>query len=193
VSYQREHDFLLQTLGEALKCEPEAERRTNTHTIHWLTGSGELNAIEPTDFLFIDSIHTADRLASELNVHGPKVARFIAIRGTGAFGESGKCPPEAPCKGLFHAIKPWLNRNPGWFVYSHTDKLYGLTVLGRLEDDRPAELVHPWPPGYGPGTKLKAILAARHQSPPELRLQRQGSSDGPVGRCRLQTAPRANH
>ena len=61
---------------------------------------------------------------------------------------------------MFHALKPWLQANQNWFIYSNTDRQCGLTVLGCLPEDRPAEPVHAWPPGYGPGTKLKGILAA---------------------------------
>lgn len=161
VSYQREHDFLLKTLSDVVKREGDrAGRKTEAHTVHWLTGPGELNAIEPTQLLFIDSIHTAERLTSELAVHGPRVNRFIAMRGTGAFGEAGQCPADSPCKGLLNALKPWMEAHPDWFIYLNTDKQYGLTVIGRREEDRPAKPIHAWPPGYGPGTRLKAILAA---------------------------------
>ena len=57
------------------------------------------------------------------------------------------------------AIREFVLGNPAWFVAYHTPEQYGLTVLSRQEQDRPAKQIHIWPLGYGPGTKLKALLA----------------------------------
>ncbi|MDP6466641.1 MAG: hypothetical protein QF918_02815, partial [Pirellulaceae bacterium] len=43
--------------------------------------------IEPTDLLFIDTIHSAEQLSGELQRYAPNVSRFLIIRGTGNFAE----------------------------------------------------------------------------------------------------------
>jgi hypothetical protein len=162
VSYQREHDILLKRLYELVKAEQDAGRtpHTETFTIHWLDNADELNPIDDTDLLFIDSIQSADRLAGELAAHGPHVRKYLLLRGTGAHGERAEgATNENPALGLFHAIRPWLAANPAWYVAYHTDEEYGITILSCVPEERPAEPVHAWAPGYGPGTELKGLLA----------------------------------
>jgi hypothetical protein len=116
--------------------------------------SPDVSTIEPTDLLFLDTKHTRDRLAGELAKFAPHVARYIVLHDTvlhGARGEDGG-------PGLLAAVKDFLKEQPEWFVASHAAHQYGLTVLGRQERDRPAEPIHLWAPGYGPGTELKHIL-----------------------------------
>lgn len=158
VSYQKEPDVLLKTLAAAITRDAQeaapAERRVATHTIHWGADSAAMNAIEPTDLLYIDSVHSAERLQLELDQHASRVGRFLVLRGTGAFGEvaeGGQSP------GLFAAVRPFLEAHPDWFIVFHTGAEYGMTVLGKQPADRPEEPVHAWPPGFGPGTEFKRI------------------------------------
>ena len=147
VSYQKELDLLVPTVAGLAK--------ESVSTIHAGADSLQINRIEPTDLLFIDTIHSAPRLKAELDLHAPAVRRFIVVRGTGSFGfqsEDRKQP------GLFVALRPFVADHPEWFVYSHTKQQYGLTVLGRLPEDRPERPVQAWPPGKGPGTELQKIL-----------------------------------
>ncbi len=86
----------------------------------------------------------------------PRVTRYIALGGTAGNGNRG----EDGGPGLVDAIKTFVDANPEWFVASHTNEQYGLTVLGRLPEDRPAEKIILWPLGFGPGTELSGMLAA---------------------------------
>jgi hypothetical protein len=77
------------------------------------------------DLLIIDTVHSAEHLRAELDRWTPHVNRWIAIRGTQAFGEKaekGKSP------GLNHAIRE-LIAETSWRRVYHEDTQYGLTVL----------------------------------------------------------------
>jgi hypothetical protein len=116
--------------------------------------SPDVPAIERTDLLFLDTKHTHSRLADELAKFAPQVERYIILHDTvlhGARGEDGG-------QGLLLAVKEFLAANSAWFVAWHAHHQYGLTVLGRQPQDRPAEPIHLWAPGYGPGTELKKFL-----------------------------------
>jgi hypothetical protein len=160
ISHQLEKDVLVATLTEAATHGPGAP--IGTFTVHWGADSLKTNAIDETDLLFIDTVHTADRILAELTLHGPRVRRYIVLRGTGAYGEKGE---RDNTMGLFHGIRPWLEKHPEWFVVWHTDAEYGMTALGCQPADRPPHTVHAWPPGYGPGTELKKMLASMNINP----------------------------
>ena len=145
VSYNVEADILLEALPERFP---------------WVTiealDSPAVAAIEETDLLFLDTEHTYARVSQELQKFAGSVRRFLVFHDTDVHGNAGA--DGGP--GLVQAIKDFLDSHPEWFLASHTREQYGLTVLGRLEEDRPSEKVHLWPPGFGPGTELKALLAA---------------------------------
>lgn len=81
--------------------------------------------IEPTEFLFIDTLHTYEQLIQELNLHHHKVSKFIALHDTTIFGEVG----EWETRGLNYAVDEFLDKNKEWSIIYTTDKNNGLTVL----------------------------------------------------------------
>lgn len=118
--------------------------------------SPDVETIEPTDLLFIDSQHTKARLAEELAKYGPAVRRWIVMHDTQLYRNKG----EDNGPGLVEAIRDYCRANPEWFVSAHTPEQHGLTILSREPIDRPEQPVHLWPVGKGPGTELKAIMAS---------------------------------
>jgi hypothetical protein len=62
------------------------------------------------------------------------------------------------------AIRDFIQANPDWFVYWHTNNQYGLTVLSRVVSEKPQTLMKPWPlmdkegNRCGCGQSLKASL-----------------------------------
>jgi len=107
------------------------------------------------DLLFIDTQHTEKRLAAELSRHTPRCRRFIAIHDTEIYGQNG----EDGGPGLLSAIAQFLIAYPDWFVCYHAKNNHGFTVLSKNPEDRPAEPIMLIPPGAGPGTELKRLLA----------------------------------
>lgn len=122
-----------------------------------LRDSNTVPTIDQTDLLILDTVHNADRLHAELLKYANSVTRFILIRGTGAFGEYAESKEPAP--GLWAALRDFVSDKPDWFVIYSDPKQYGITVLGKQEQDKPETPIIPWPKGVGPGTELATILA----------------------------------
>jgi len=123
--------------------------------------TSEVEKIDETDLLFIDSEHNAECLSRELRTHAGNVRRWIVMHDTKIHCDRGDNGKDGLCK----ALREFLKNSPDWFVYSHTDEQYGLTVIGHNPDDKPEKQVWIWAPGYGPGTELKEILASLGISP----------------------------
>lgn len=121
----------------------------------------EVPEIEDTDLLFLDSASTYAGLMQEFQKYAKNVKRWIVMHDTISYGMSGS--DGGP--GKIQAIREFLKANRDWFVYWHTDNQYGLSVLGRLPQDKPATPIRFWPKGYGPGSELKAILSGLGVNP----------------------------
>ena len=81
--------------------------------------------IKPTEFLFIDTLHTYEQLSQELSIHGKKAAKYIGFHDTKTFetqGEDGKEP------GLWAAITEFCERE-GWDIHLHYPYNNGLTII----------------------------------------------------------------
>ena len=81
--------------------------------------------IEPTDLLFIDTIHSAEQLSGELQRYAPNVSRFLIIRGTGNFAEISE---DRRQPGLLVALRDFMKANPEWSVIEHRMNQYGMTA-----------------------------------------------------------------
>jgi hypothetical protein len=105
--------------------------------------------IEPTDLLFIDTLHTYNQLFSELTMHAAKVKQYIILHDTVTFGtEDEKIYDHASDfikdsaiygiqdsmkNGLQPAINAFLDSKEGqsWTMHMHFKNNNGLTVLKR--------------------------------------------------------------
>jgi glycosyltransferase involved in cell wall biosynthesis len=116
--------------------------------------SMDVDTIDETDLLFIDSQHTGQRMSRELAKFGPKVRKYIVLHDTNIYGIKG----EDGLPGLLIALKNWMIDNPNWFQMYHTDEEYGLTVISTVKSERPLRPITKALPGWGPGTELKHIL-----------------------------------
>jgi hypothetical protein len=155
VSHNTEQDPLrgyLQHLHHTLQLPPSAG---GPRVAKWGEGDSLTTEIEETDMLFLDTYGTGDRLYQELVKHAPKVRRWIVRHDTGIFGERGSDGEP----GLAFAIKRFIEENPEWFIADHTGEQYGLTVLGRLEKDRPPSPITIWPKLDGVGTEFQILMA----------------------------------
>lgn len=125
-TYNTEQDWLMQRL-------PKFERGGVGLAMAPLA-SDQVPKIEPTDLLFIDSRHTYATLYGELQRYAPAVRRYIVCHDTRLHSERG----EDGGPGLLTALRQYMLDHPEWSVVWHTDDQYGLTVLGRLPEDKPA-------------------------------------------------------
>lgn len=106
--------------------------------------------IDKTDFLFIDTLHTYFQLFNELNLHSPRVTKFIALHDTTTYGEqdepfylpvhsvkmSDKAYTTTQKTGLKNAINDFLSltkEGNNWFIFQEYTNNNGLTILKRKE------------------------------------------------------------
>lgn len=97
--------------------------------------------IEPTEFLFIDTLHTYNQLISELNLHSKKVSKYIALHDTTHFGRideqiyahaSDEIKTKSKSKqGLMTAVEDFVASENGksWEIFKIYQNNNGLTVL----------------------------------------------------------------
>jgi hypothetical protein len=94
--------------------------------------------IEETDFLFIDTFHSAEQCKRELALHAHKARKYIGFHDVQTFGEKSELPYEgiAPelvtTKGLMHAIVPFLASHSEWKGGFRTNINNGLLILRRV-------------------------------------------------------------
>jgi len=91
--------------------------------------------IEPTDLLFIDTLHTYDQLFSELYLHAKNVSKYIIFHDTVTFGYVNE--PKTSIKngsgktGLLAAINDVLLPSGEWEIKERFDNCNGLLVVER--------------------------------------------------------------
>lgn len=97
--------------------------------------------IEPTELLFIDTLHTYNQLINELNKHAIKASKYVILHDTEHFGRidekiynhaSGKVKIQPKTKeGLMTAIEDFINSENGklWEIFEIFTNNNGLTIL----------------------------------------------------------------
>jgi hypothetical protein len=99
----------------------------------FLMGDSTKVLIEPTDLLFIDTLHTYEQLTAELSLHPSKVKKFMIFHDTVTFCNQDEIyNPHQKKTGLCPAIDEFLISNPDWRIVERYDNNNGLTVLGRI-------------------------------------------------------------
>jgi len=88
--------------------------------------------IEPTELLFIDTLHYYDQLIQELTLHSDKVYKYIILHDTEGFGEVGYDGNNNVKKGLRYALDEFLDTNKNWAIHEQFKNNYGLTILKRI-------------------------------------------------------------
>lgn len=84
-------------------------------------------AIEETDLLFIDTLHTYKQLLAELQRHSSRVRRYIILHDTSSFGDAGE---DGTRPGLRQAVREFCVGGQ-WRIEAQFPNNNGLTVLTR--------------------------------------------------------------
>lgn len=150
LSHTMDPDMLLNVVQKSLPSSSTVGLRLGI-------SSKDVHEIKETELLYLDSSpHFPNNLKRELELFGPSVTRFIAIKGCkrfGKFAEGHNGDENYP--GLWPTLRQWMADHPEWFVYFNNTEA-DLAVIGRLEQDRPEHERFIWPPGFGPGTNFGA-------------------------------------
>jgi cephalosporin hydroxylase len=96
--------------------------------VDFMVGNSIEIEIEPTDLLFIDSLHTYAHLSRELKCHAVKVSRYIVLHDTETFGAQGE---DGTQPGLSGAVEDFLASNTEWKMRDRLKNNNGLTILER--------------------------------------------------------------
>lgn len=99
------------------------------HYQHRRASTELLWGIEPTQLLFIDTLHTYDQLRVELDRHCVYVSHHIIIHDTLTFGITGE---DRKKPGLLQAIEEFMEVNTAWRVKEVYECSNGLTILERV-------------------------------------------------------------
>lgn len=99
--------------------------------------------IEPTELLFIDTLHTYNQLVAELRIHEGNVSKYIILHDTTTFGRvdeqiyqhaSELVKGQSATKtGLRTAMEDFLAENTNWSILEDLTNNNGLTILKRNE------------------------------------------------------------
>lgn len=98
--------------------------------------------IEPTELLFIDTLHTYSQLKKELSKHAKNVKKYIVLHDTTTYGYTDEPTdwqtPEIMAnyevgniKGLKPAVQEFLEANEDWVLFKEYTNNNGLTILKR--------------------------------------------------------------
>ncbi len=102
--------------------------------------------IEPTDLLFIDSMHTYCHLTYELETFSQKARKYIAMHDTSEpwgdrndveyLGNYSEYPRHynRHKKGLWPAVVDFLHRHPEWTLEERRLNCHGFTILRRIAE-----------------------------------------------------------
>ena len=97
--------------------------------------------IEPTELLFIDTLHTYNQLINELKIHSNKVSKYIVLHDTEFFGRVDEVVYEHASnfvknnpitkQGLMTAVEDFLSTELGqsWELFKIYKNNNGLTIL----------------------------------------------------------------
>jgi hypothetical protein len=111
--------------------------------------------IEPTDMLFIDSLHTYCHLTFELENFASRVRKYICLHHTGEpwgnqndhttyKGNYSEYPSsyDRNKQGLWPAITDFLNKHPEWTLLEHHSNQHGFTILQRIDEKKIPETLY---------------------------------------------------
>lgn len=88
--------------------------------------------IEPTDLLFIDTLHNYNQLSQELLLHANNVTQYIIFHDTTSYEVTGESYTGLSEKGIWKAIVEFLEKNPNWVLKERFTNNNGLTIIERI-------------------------------------------------------------
>lgn len=88
--------------------------------------------IEPTDLLFIDTLHNYNQLSKELKRHADKVKKYIVFHDTTSFENVGESYKGTRELGIWSAIQEFLQLNSQWVLKERFINNNGLTIIEKV-------------------------------------------------------------
>lgn len=108
------------------------------HDYHYIEANTLEIEIEPTEFLFIDTLHQYGQLKKELKLHADKVSRYIAFHDTVTYGQWGQDPSVefgySGGMGIAFAINQFLIMHKEWKVVHDATNNNGLMIIEKQNE-----------------------------------------------------------
>jgi hypothetical protein len=98
----------------------------------FIQGNSLKIVIEPTDLLFIDTLHNYPQLIQELRLHADKVSKYIICHDTTSFEYVGESYDGESYNGIWPAILDFLDGNKEWKIEERFTYNNGLTIISRV-------------------------------------------------------------
>ena len=121
------HAFLVSKARKVVAIDIMATGMPDVEKLNFIVADDLKIEIEPTDFLFIDTMHNYVQLKQELDLHAHKASKYIGFHDTAYFGING----DDGGRGLIPAINEFLETHKEWKIVYQTDNNNGLTIIER--------------------------------------------------------------
>lgn len=93
--------------------------------MQYIMGDSLQIEIEPTDLMFVDTVHSYEQVSGELKRHASKVRKYIAFHDTFVYGLGSE--------NILSAVLEFMMENPEWVLHHYDTENNGLTVLRRKD------------------------------------------------------------
>ena len=100
---------------------------------HFAIGNTLEIEIEPTELLFIDTLHNYIQLKKELELHAGKVSKYIIFHDTTSCENVGESYSGKTERGIWPAIQEFLQSNPQWKMKERFTNNNGLTIIKKIK------------------------------------------------------------
>ena len=114
--------------------EPVRDLVKDTTDFSFAVGNTLEIEIEPTELLFIDTLHNYAQLKKELELHASKVSKYIIFHDTTSFETIGESYSGNPEIGIWPAIQEFLKENPQWMIKQRFTNNNGLTIIKKASN-----------------------------------------------------------
>jgi len=119
-------DIKWKDIAEAVKEETE---------FIFIQGDTLTEIIDPTELLFIDTLHNYTQLKEELRLHAPSVSKYIIFHDTTTYAYIGESYEGNREIGLWPAISEFLEENKEWNIKERLTNNNGLTIIEKTSND----------------------------------------------------------
>jgi hypothetical protein len=140
-----------------------AEKHGKARLVYHQGDTHAVPIIEPTDLLFIDTVHTFEQIKAELDRHADRVRKYLVFHDTVTFGQTYH---PTGGRGILPAIQEYFAAHPEWELAEEHSNNNGLMIWRRKEQqalpetpptaDEPA--IVPAPAGDDLERRIEAIL-----------------------------------
>ncbi len=107
-----------------------AEQLNKDFTFTCVSTIAEKLEIEPTDLLFVDTLHTYNQVITELKMHSNKVRKYILFHDTSSHPSNAKSVEYE--REVNKAVNEFLDTNKNWILKERFTNNHGLTVIQRI-------------------------------------------------------------